>query len=267
MSGSQPDHAASGNQANSQDQTAATNSSTSPPKETHLQGNASFWSHMFSFDATPKPSQSAVPSQVTVWLTALKSLQLANLFEGLSFTPNFKGFALLAGFAGWLFVVQYVKDHDQGPNKLVSHPVPQFGTSGLSAPPGQNVPPHVDQALVGGTRGAYPFGVSAAPGPLVEQPPLTPPPPAITGGPGQAMSANYHGDQRFGSPSDYYAIMNASYSRPLDSQQPVLPTLIQPVQLQQPSPILRTSDSNQPPAYNIQMHSVNGTWLRTIVTR
>jgi hypothetical protein len=261
MSGSQPDHAASGNQANSQDQTAATNSSTPPPNQKPLEGNASFWSHMFSFDGAHKASQpqsqavsgnakSGIPSQATVWLSALKSMQLSSLFEGLAFTPNFKGFALLAGFAGWLFVIQYVKDHDQGPNKLVSHPSANFGVPAA----------HPDQALVSGTRGAYPFGSSFAPGPLLEQPPT----PMITGGPGQAMSANSNGEQRFGAPNDYYAFSSASYSRPFDAQQPVLPTLIQPVQ---PTPVLRTSDSNQPSAYNVQMHSVNGTWLRTIVTR
>lgn len=259
MSASQPDHAASGNQTNSQDQTA-TNSSPPPPQKKPLQGHSSFWSHMFSFDGATKASQpqsqaasgdnaSGIPSQATVWLSALKSLQLSNLFEGLAFTPNFKGFALLAGFAGWLFVIQYVKDHDQGPNKLVSHPATNFG-----------VPAPVDQALVGGTRGAYPFGNSAAPGPLLEQPPA----PISAGGPGQAMSANYNGDQRFGSPNDYYAVSSAILSRPLDPQQPVLPSLIQPVQ---PTPVFRTSDANQPPAYNIQMHSANGTWLRTIVNR
>jgi hypothetical protein len=258
MSGGKPDHAASGQQTNQADQEAATSAPESTVADDSLKGNASFWSHMCSYDSAPKPvppvkeaapsAPAGSPSKAAVWLSAFKSMQLSSMFEGLSFSPNFKSFALLAGFAGWLVVLNFVRQHDQGPNKMVSNPSSNINLS---------VANPSDRALVSAVSGAYPYGLSAAPGPTVEHQVR------MAAGPGQAMSANYSSDQRFGTPGDYFSAARMSPS-PINAQEPILPSLIQPVQ---PMPVPRGNEWSSPPAYNIQMNSVNGTWLKTIVTR
>jgi len=276
MSGGTPGHVVNGEQVSQQGQTAPPHNSAPPPNSGSNQGG-SFWSHLFSFDGTANASQtqsqSASPgsspgssrgfaSQIPVWLATLKSLQLSSLFEGLHFAPNFKGFALIFGFAGWLFVVQYVKDHDHGPNKTVSNPSTNFATNSSNFATNFGAPTANDQVLVNATRAAYPFGMSTAPAPVVERSVR------MDGGPGQAMSANYNSDQRFGSPNDYFR--TAPTPGYLSAQEPILPAAVQPaqqVQIPVQMPAIRGNEMNQPPAYNIQMNSVNGTWLRTIVTR
>ena len=257
---------------------AATDVADTTTGHTTLHGNASFFSHLFSFDGGgAKESRTSsggtakrAMSQTAVWFRALKSLKLSSLFEGFTFTPNFKGFALLIGCAGWLFVVAWVKEHDQGPNKRVSNPARNFRTAQPA-----------DQAIVGGLRTAFPFGTAPTQAAYVQQPSH------IAAGPGQAMSADFAGDERFGAPMEFVNYGN-NITRFSPPPEPILPNIVQPMQMQQmqiptqmqPSqplgiqpnpmqsaPMYRTNDMNYPSAYNIQMNSVNGTWLKTIVTR
>jgi hypothetical protein len=186
-------------------------------------------------------------------MSALKSVRLSHLFEGIGTTPNFKFFVLCAGFLGWLFVVDYVRKHEHDSYKMTRQS-PDFGAASA------------DRALVSGIKGAFPYEPSASSGSQQDRSSY------MASGPGQALSANYNGDQRFGVPVQYNTSSGGVVGH-FNAPEPIVPT---PVPLQSPAilqlppqgqAIPRTCDMATPPAYNLQVTSPHGTWLRTIVSR
>lgn len=225
----------------------------------------SFWSHIFSFEHVARPHQPppatppAPPTQTAVWLSALKSMKLSSLFEGLDATPNFKFLALMAAFLGWLFVVYWVRQYELVNTTKVSSTPPIFTIEQIQpdrvlvnrlkmAYPGSNP----QNSTIGMWQGAY------------AQP--------IEPGPGQALSASSNSIERFGQPLADIAVLNVTDASSCSAAEPVIPSEPIPSQL----PILgrtnglRYQQSNEsflPPAYNIQVRSATGPRLKTIANR
>jgi hypothetical protein len=205
-------------------------------------------------------------------------MKLSSFFEGLGATPNFKFFALLAAFAGWLFVVYWVRQYELATNPR-SRPItsPPVITASSDDQP--------DRIFVNRLRLAYP-----APGPergngFWQQATAQ----SIEPGPGQALSASASGSERFGQPAEAIPqqvnVTNASScsaaepimpSEPIPTQLPILsrssgqqfqPSFQTSVQMPVQTTGQRANNLYYPPAYNVQINSTSGPRLQTIANR
>jgi hypothetical protein len=225
----------------------------------------SFWSHIFSFEHVTRPHQQPPPpkpeppTQTAVWLGALKSMKLSSVFEGLDATPNFKYFALMAAFLGWLFVVYWVRQYELANKPVVSAP-PIFTVE--QTQPDRLLVSHAKMAFPGTNPQNSTIGIWQG----AYAQPLAP-------GPGQALSASYSNSDRFGQPAQDLATANVTDASSCSAAEAIMPSEPIPTQL----PILnhtsnfgsqqQAGEAFYPPAYNIQVRSATGPRLKTICNR
>ena len=106
-----------------------------------------------------------MPSQSTIWSTALQGIKLTDALRGIRVSPNFLFFVLFCGMFFWLFVVYFIRHHEPFANQVL-------GTGAARSASASQ-----DRQIVAGVREAFPVRMSANTGSVyVPNTPEVPPP-------------------------------------------------------------------------------------------
>ncbi len=84
------------------------------------------------------------PQQTVIWNSALQSMKLSNLFQGIHISPNVLFFLMFSAFFGWLFVLYWIRHNEPFANQVL-------GSNAYSPTAA------ADRRLVAGVRSAMPF--------------------------------------------------------------------------------------------------------------
>jgi hypothetical protein len=96
--------------------------------------------------------QRRIPSQFSIWLSALQHMRLSKALEGIHVSNNAGLLILFLGFGVWLFVVYHVRHHD---------PLSAVIAPGTTTPAHKILSPHrqIDEQVVSHMSGALPLKV------------------------------------------------------------------------------------------------------------
>jgi hypothetical protein len=87
-----------------------------------------------------------MPSHSAGWNSALQSIKLSDVLQGINVTPNFLFIVMFFGFIAWLFVIYWVRHHEPLANSVL-------GISAAHAPTA-----NADRQLLAKTKFAFPNG-------------------------------------------------------------------------------------------------------------
>lgn len=209
------------------------------------------------------------PQQTAIWSSALQSMKLSNLFQGINISPNVLFFLMFSAFFSWLFVLYWIRHNEPFANQVL-------GSNAYSPTAA------ADRRLVAGVRGAMPFKTTATSG-YIYTPNTTVPgyhpetftPDAFP----HAATPHTFGSARGSQPHENWGLQHAQVApqqyaptwqgaAPQHAQgmfqQPTQHHYIPHPGLSQPGP---SHSGLSHPAYSVPVMSVDGPKVRTVVNR